>query len=131
MVTFSDVKMKVAKDPSAPRAVAPVVATGGAPVALSGGPQGNPLFDPLYLQAAGVALMVILGSALAWWLVGMNTATVEFLIATDGEMKKVNWSAQGHHGSPGSSSSGRCFWRGAVGRRLPVLPVFKLIHAAA
>jgi preprotein translocase SecE subunit len=96
MVTIRDVKMKVSKDPSAIRAVVPASPPGAAPVALSSssGPQGVPLFDPLYLQGAGVALLVILGAAMAWWLVGMNPATVEFLIATDGEMKKVNWSTR-------------------------------------
>jgi preprotein translocase SecE subunit len=29
-----------------------------------------------------------------YWLVGVRASTAEFLIATDGEMKKVNWSTR-------------------------------------
>lgn len=61
---------------------------------LAGNPLGKPLFEPLYLQAAGVALLVLGGSILTYWLVGANVGISEFLIATDGEMKKVNWSTR-------------------------------------
>ncbi len=61
---------------------------------VSGSPQAEDLFPPVYLQGAGVGLLMILGTGLTWWLVGMRQRTVEFLIATDGEMKKVNWSTR-------------------------------------
>ena len=71
-------------------------ATGGATVGakLTGNVQPQDLFDPLYLQAAGVGFLMIVGSVLTYWLVGVREGSAEFLIATDGEMKKVNWSTR-------------------------------------
>jgi preprotein translocase SecE subunit len=94
-VTIGDRQMKAGKDPSGIRALAPGPA-GGATLngPVSGNPVGVPLFDALYLQAAGVSLVLILGAFLVYWMVGVNARTVEFLIATDGEMKKVNWSSR-------------------------------------
>ncbi len=50
--------------------------------------------QPIYI-AAGTALLVcaVFGS-LVYYYVGVKPATVEFLIATEGEMKKVNWSTR-------------------------------------
>lgn len=86
--------MVAGHDPSQIRAVAP--APGGATLSgfVSGQPQGIPLFDQLYLQAGGVALLMLLGAGLTYWYTGVRPRTVEFLIATDGEMKKVNWSSR-------------------------------------
>ncbi|TVQ60520.1 MAG: preprotein translocase subunit SecE [Phycisphaerales bacterium] len=56
--------------------------------------RGIPIFEPTYLQAGGAGIVLILGAALIYWLVGVKRKTVEFLIATDGEMKKVNWSTR-------------------------------------
>lgn len=53
-----------------------------------------PLFEPLYLQAAGVGLLLLVGAILIYYFVATKVSTVEFLIATDGEMKKVNWSTR-------------------------------------
>ncbi len=53
-----------------------------------------PLFERIYLQAGGVGLLLIVGAGFVYWLVGVKPATSEFLIATDGEMKKVNWSTR-------------------------------------
>ena len=61
---------------------------------VTGTPHGDPLFPPMYIQGAGVGLLLILGAGMTWWLVGIRQPTVEFLIATDGEMKKVNWSTR-------------------------------------
>lgn len=71
-------------------------AAGGAPISgrLAGTPQAEAMFNPTYLQGAGVGLVMILGSALTWWFVGARARSVDFLIATDGEMKKVNWSTR-------------------------------------
>lgn len=52
------------------------------------------LFDILYVQAGVVAAVIIGGVLGTYWLVGAKPATAEFLIATDGEMKKVNWSTR-------------------------------------
>ncbi|MGD9689825.1 MAG: preprotein translocase subunit SecE [Phycisphaerales bacterium] len=48
--------------------------------------------EPLYVQG-GLAFVVILaGAVVALWLAGIRRGTVDFLIATDSEMKRVNWS---------------------------------------
>ncbi|MFN0132288.1 MAG: preprotein translocase subunit SecE [Phycisphaerales bacterium] len=54
----------------------------------------NAAFEPLYLQAGGVGVLMVLGTVLVYWLVGIKPSISEFLIATDGEMKKVNWSTR-------------------------------------
>jgi preprotein translocase SecE subunit len=60
----------------------------------SGPAQAKRLFEALYLQASVVGVLMIIGTALTYYLVGMRHGSVEFLIATDGEMKKVNWSTK-------------------------------------
>lgn len=51
-----------------------------------------PPVDPIILSGGVAAVIIILGAVLAYWLIGLRPRTVEFLIATDFEMKKVNWS---------------------------------------
>ncbi len=52
----------------------------------------NTIFNQIFLQA-GVAGGVLLISAVAiFWVAGVGRKPVDFLVATDGEMKKVNWS---------------------------------------
>ncbi len=53
-----------------------------------------PIIEPIYLQAGVVGVLLAIGGWLVYWLVGVKKGTVEFLIATDGEMKKVNWSSR-------------------------------------
>jgi len=49
---------------------------------------------PVYVASgAAFAFMALIG-ALLWWFVGRNVRSVDFLIATEGEMKKVNWSTR-------------------------------------
>ena len=55
---------------------------------------GVPLFNILYLQAAVAAAILILGVILTYIFVGVKPKSAEFLIATDGEMKKVHWSTK-------------------------------------
>jgi preprotein translocase SecE subunit len=55
---------------------------------------GLALFPRVYLQAGVAALVMLLGCWLIYWYVGVKSKTVDFLIATDGEMKKVNWSTK-------------------------------------
>jgi preprotein translocase SecE subunit len=55
---------------------------------------GVPVFELLYLQAGVVAAVLVIGAILVYWLVGRKPQSVDFLIATDGEMKKVNWSTR-------------------------------------
>jgi preprotein translocase SecE subunit len=88
------VQMKPGRDPSATKAVAPAPGGGATLNAQVAQSAGNPLFDELYLQAGGVAVLVLVAAFLIYWMVGVRSGTVEFLIATDGEMKKVNWSTR-------------------------------------
>ncbi|MHC4997182.1 MAG: preprotein translocase subunit SecE [Planctomycetota bacterium] len=50
--------------------------------------------DSVYLQGVGFASMLLLGGFLVYWLIGRKRRSVEFLIATEGEMRKVNWSTR-------------------------------------
>ena len=61
---------------------------------LEGKAGGIPIFQRVYLQAGGAGLMLIGGAILIFWIVGLKPRTVDFLIATDAEMKKVNWSTR-------------------------------------
>lgn len=70
-----------------------LVATDAAPASVLRFSE-EPIFDPLYLQGAIVAVILLVGMALVYLLVGMKRNSVDFLIATDGEMRKVNWSSR-------------------------------------
>jgi preprotein translocase SecE subunit len=61
---------------------------------ITGSPNAVPLVNPLYVQAGVLSLVVAIGGGMIFWLVGVNKRSAEFLIATDGEMKKVNWSTR-------------------------------------
>ncbi|MBX3366370.1 MAG: preprotein translocase subunit SecE [Phycisphaeraceae bacterium] len=63
-------------------------------VRLYGNMQPIPIFDPQYLQVGLAATTILIGAALLLYFVSANPRTGEFLIATDGEMKKVNWSTR-------------------------------------
>ena len=50
--------------------------------------------EPIYTQAiAGMIVFVVFGW-LGYYLIGRKHKSVDFLIATEGEMKKVNWSSK-------------------------------------
>jgi preprotein translocase SecE subunit len=51
-------------------------------------------FELVYVQAAAAALILAIGFFVVYKYVGNKRPTVEFLIATDEEMKKVNWSTR-------------------------------------
>ena len=61
-------------------------------LAKSGAVVGVAPINPTILSGAAAAVVVILGAVLGYWFIGLRPRTVEFLIATDFEMKKVNWS---------------------------------------
>jgi preprotein translocase SecE subunit len=61
---------------------------------VNGTPVGKPIFEPIYMQFAGVSVLVLVGGIAVFMFVGSRARSVEFLIATDGEMKKVNWSTR-------------------------------------
>ncbi len=50
--------------------------------------------QPVLLQGGAAALVLLIGALLAFYFAGLRRSTVEFLIATDMEMKKVNWSTR-------------------------------------
>ena len=52
------------------------------------------LFPRIYLQTGVASLIVIVGAIFLFRFVGTKPSSVDFLIATDGEMKKVNWSTK-------------------------------------
>jgi preprotein translocase SecE subunit len=54
----------------------------------------GPFTQPVYLQA--FAAVVLLGAAglIGYILIGRKPRVVEFMIATESEMKKVNWSSR-------------------------------------
>lgn len=55
---------------------------------------GIKALDPIFLQAAAMALVVLIGAFIIYWFVAHARRSSEFLIATDTEMKKVNWSTR-------------------------------------
>jgi preprotein translocase SecE subunit len=55
---------------------------------------GIPAFEVIYVQAAIAGTIMLVGALLVFYFVGAKRRTVDFLIATDGEMKKVNWSTR-------------------------------------
>jgi preprotein translocase subunit SecE len=61
---------------------------------VDGRVRGIPIFQPVYLQVGGAGLFLVAGALLILWVVGLRPGTVDFLIATDAEMKKVNWSTR-------------------------------------
>ncbi len=50
--------------------------------------------EPAYTQGFAFALIVLIFGWLGYHFIGRNPRSVDFLIATEGEMKKVNWSSK-------------------------------------
>jgi preprotein translocase SecE subunit len=50
--------------------------------------------EPVYVSAAGAALFFAVLGIIAFQLIARNPKLVDFMIATEGEMKKVNWSTR-------------------------------------
>jgi preprotein translocase SecE subunit len=61
--------------------------------AIVRGGSPTPIFPVLYLQVAVAGSIMLLGAIVIYIFVGSKKNSVEFLIATDGEMKKVNWTS--------------------------------------
>ena len=70
-----------------------IVAEGGQPIPV-GGLQVVQRFEKTYLQGGMAGLTLLLGAIVIFYLCYSNKRTSEFLIATEGEMKKVNWSSR-------------------------------------
>ena len=50
--------------------------------------------EPTYVRVGAMLLACFVFGWLGWLLIGTRKRTVEFLIATEGEMRKVNWSSR-------------------------------------
>lgn len=50
--------------------------------------------NPLYVAAGGAIAIGVLITVFTYYLVFVKPRTVDFLIATEGEMKKINWSTR-------------------------------------
>lgn len=61
---------------------------------LQGSVLAIPVFPRVYLQAAVAGLIALLGSIAIYWFIALSPRAVDFLIATQGEMNKVNWSTR-------------------------------------
>jgi preprotein translocase SecE subunit len=51
-------------------------------------------FPAVYVSAGSALVMVTVFGLLGFWLIGRRPGTVDFLVSTEGEMKKVNWSTR-------------------------------------
>jgi preprotein translocase SecE subunit len=61
---------------------------------IARGATGIPIVEPLVLQSVAASIIIILGVIAVYWLVGRRRTSVDFLVSTDGEMRKVNWSTK-------------------------------------
>ena len=48
----------------------------------------------VYLQAGMAVIFIAVGGVLCYYFIGVHKRMADFLIATEGEMKKVNWSTR-------------------------------------
>lgn len=55
---------------------------------------GSYVVEPQFVQGGASILALIIGAAVCYWLSYSKPSSSEFLIATDGEMRKVNWSTR-------------------------------------
>lgn len=56
--------------------------------------RGVPPIEPRLLIGLVVGIVLLLGSGIAYYFAGVRQGAVDFLIATDMEMKKVHWSTR-------------------------------------
>ncbi|MCA9293986.1 MAG: preprotein translocase subunit SecE [Phycisphaerales bacterium] len=61
---------------------------------VNGVPIEDKLFQAEYLQGGVAALILLIGGAFVYYFCYANRKSSDFLIATEGEMKKVNWSTR-------------------------------------
>jgi preprotein translocase SecE subunit len=50
--------------------------------------------EPAYVQVGSLLVCAFVFGLIGFWFIGSKRRTVEFMIATEGEMKKVNWSSK-------------------------------------
>ncbi len=88
-VTIGTIAMEGKRDPTQIEMVRVGQAT-----ALVSRAEGIASFELIYLQGGVAAVLLLAGSLVIFWVVARKPKTVDFLIATDGEMRKVNWSSR-------------------------------------
>jgi preprotein translocase SecE subunit len=88
------VPIKPGYEPTAAGSFAPGDDGKGFTAPLKGSVRKIAAVQPVYLQGGGAALVLLVGAVLAFYFAGAKKNSVEFLISTDMEMKKVNWSTQ-------------------------------------
>ncbi|MCH2137950.1 MAG: preprotein translocase subunit SecE [Phycisphaerales bacterium] len=50
--------------------------------------------EPTYVRVGIMLLAALIFGGITWYLLGVHRSTVEFMVATEGEMRKVNWSSR-------------------------------------
>lgn len=50
--------------------------------------------QPVYTAAIGVVIIIAIFGSIGFYLIGRKPRVVDFMIATEGELKKVNWSTR-------------------------------------
>ena len=50
--------------------------------------------EAIWTQAGAAVLFTAILAVVGWWLIGNHRRSVDFMIAVEGEMKKVNWSTR-------------------------------------
>ncbi|MEM7228378.1 MAG: preprotein translocase subunit SecE [Planctomycetota bacterium] len=50
--------------------------------------------EPIYVSAGAAVLFIAFFAILGYWLIGRKRSVVDFMVATEGEMKRVNWSTR-------------------------------------
>jgi len=63
-------------------------------VGRAGSAEGIAKFEVKWIQTSAAVVVIVLGLGLAYWFTGQRAGSVDFLVSTDGEMKKVNWSTR-------------------------------------
>ena len=50
--------------------------------------------QPVYISGAAAVIVIAVGGWFIYYFIGRKRRVVDFMIATEGEMKKVNWSSK-------------------------------------
>ncbi len=95
-VTVRALRLEPKADVVAARRIEASAASGG-PDAFSASisrRQGVDAFNRIYVQAGVAGTIIVLATALIYWLTALRPGSNEFFIAVDAEMRKVNWSTR-------------------------------------
>lgn len=80
-------------DPTSAGALDFAGAAGAAPIrSVITSSRGSPFIEVGLLQGLMAGLVILIGAVIGYYATAVHPRFVDFLISTDGEMKKVNWS---------------------------------------